>query len=146
MTSDHGVSFPVTLEPEEDAVIATCPDLPEVTTFGEDEADALLRVRDAIEEALAARIAHRDDIPTSSPASPEQPVITLDTNAALKVLLYRAMRAQELRKADLARRLGWHAPQVDRLFDLNHSSRTDLMDQAFAALNRRVLVTIGNAA
>jgi len=145
MSKERALAFPVTLKWEDDAVVVTTPDLPEVATFGEDEADALLRARDAIEEALAARIANREEIPSPSSSS-GMSAVTLDTNATLKVLLYRAMRKQGLRKADLARRLGWHGPQVDRLLDLNHSTRIDLLDQAFAALNRRVLVAIEDAA
>lgn len=142
---EKAVGFPVVFTRDGDAILVTCPDLPEVTSFGEDEADALLRARGAVEEALAARIARRDDIPAPS-AMKDTPVVMLDTNAALKVLLWRVMRQQHVRKADLARRLGWHAPQVDRLFDLNHVSRTDLLDRAFAALDRHVLVTIDDAA
>jgi len=145
MSKERALAFPVTLKWEDDAVVVTTPDLPEVATFGEDEADALLRARDAIEEALAARIANREEIPSPSSSS-GMSAVTLDTNATLKVLLYRTMRKQGLRKADLARRLGWHGPQVDRLLDLNHSTRIDLLDQAFAALNRRVLVAIEDAA
>jgi antitoxin HicB len=37
--------------------------LPEVTTFGDDDEDAMARAADAIEEALATRIARREDIP-----------------------------------------------------------------------------------
>ena len=145
MTPESGLTFPVELTPEDGAFVVACPDLPEVSSFGENEADALLRARDAIEEALAARIAHREDIPATA-AVAGQTSVALDTNATLKVLLYRTMRRDGLRKADLARRLGWHAPQVDRLLDLNHASRTDLLDQAFAALNRRVLVAIDDTA
>lgn len=47
-----------------------------------------------------------------------------------------------MRKADLARRLGWHAPQVDRLLDLRHASRLDHYDAAFAALGRRIAVSL----
>ena len=32
-----------------------------------------------------------------------------------KLGVYQAMMAQGIRKAELARRLGWHMPQVDRL-------------------------------
>jgi len=31
------------------------------------------------------------------------------------------MRAARVRKAELARRLIWHLPQVDRLLDLRHA-------------------------
>ena len=145
MSRQTALAFPLALEWEDRAVVVTCPDLPEVTTFGEDEADALLRAKGAVEEALAARIAHRDDIPAPTQAA-GAPAVTLDTNAALKVLLYRSMREQGVRKADLARRLGWHGPQIDRLLALNHSTRTDLLDRAFAALNRRVRIAIEDAA
>jgi antitoxin HicB len=56
--------YPVKLEADDNGtVLATCPSLPEVTTFGEDDADALAHAVGAIEEALAARIADGEDIP-----------------------------------------------------------------------------------
>jgi antitoxin HicB len=56
------------------------------------------------------------------------------------------MLTADVRKAELARRLGWHKPQVDRLLDLRHDSRLDQMERAFAALGKRVRITIENAA
>jgi antitoxin HicB len=35
------------------------------------------------------------------------------------------MREEGIAKTDLAHRLGWHLPQVDRLLDLAHASRLD---------------------
>ena len=50
--------YRVKLEADDNGtVLANCPSLPEVTTFGEDAADALVHAVDAIEDALAARIA-----------------------------------------------------------------------------------------
>ncbi len=49
--------------------LVTCPDLPEVTTFGEDEADAVRHAGDAIKEALAARKARGVEIPAPSAVS-----------------------------------------------------------------------------
>ncbi len=49
-------------------------------------------------------------------------------------------------KAELARRLGWHGPQVDRLLDLNHASRLDQIEAALAALGKRLQVTVRDAA
>jgi antitoxin HicB len=62
------------------------------------------------------------------------------------VLLYRAMREAGLRKADLVRRLGWHAPQIDRLLDLNHASRLDQIEAALAILGKRLAVDLADAA
>ncbi|MCM0754220.1 hypothetical protein M7784_03040 [Desulfovibrio aminophilus] len=62
-------AYPIELIADDNGTfLVTCPDLPEVTTFGVDEADAALRALDAIEEAVAARIAGHEDIPLPSEA------------------------------------------------------------------------------
>lgn len=135
------LAYRIELTPDDNGtVLATCPDLPEVTTFGEDEADAQLRAVDAIEEALAARMARRQDIPL--PSRGKERFASLPTQAAVKVALYRLMNEEGLRKADLARRLSLHAPQVDRLLDLRHATRLDQLDAAFHALGRSLDVRV----
>jgi len=63
----RSLMYPVIFTPDDSGtLLVTCPALPEVTTFGKDEEDAMQRAVDAIEEALAARIAHREDIPAPS--------------------------------------------------------------------------------
>ena len=54
------LAYRIELEPDDNgSLLVTCPALPEVTTFGGDRADAIRNAADAIEEALAARIAAR---------------------------------------------------------------------------------------
>jgi antitoxin HicB len=138
--------YPVILEADDNGtLLVTCPDLPEVTSWGEDEEDALRHATDAIEEALAARIAHRDDIPDPSGAS-GRPVPNLPPLTVAKVSLYCAARASGVSKAELGRRLGWHAPQIDRLFDLRHRSKIEQIDQALHMLGKRLVVTVQDAA
>jgi antitoxin HicB len=140
------LAYPVELTPDTNGtLLVTFPDFPEATTFGDDEADALLRAVDALETVLAARINDRDDI--SLPSAPGgRACVALPALTAAKVLLYRAMREAGVRKADLARRLGWQGPQVDRLLDLGHASRLDQIEQALAALGKRLTVGIADAA
>jgi antitoxin HicB len=58
------LSYRILLEPDDnDTFLATCPALPEVTTFGQNELEAMVHARDAIEEALAARVSQGQDIP-----------------------------------------------------------------------------------
>jgi antitoxin HicB len=128
---------------DNDAVLATFPDFPEATTFGEDGEEALLRAVDAIETAIQGRIGDREDVPLPDPAVPIS--VELPMQTSLKVLLYRAMRERKMRKASLARHLGWKAPQVDRLFDLRHASRLDQLEAAFAALGKRIDVVVSDA-
>jgi antitoxin HicB len=57
------LDYRVLLTPDDNGtLLVTCPDLPEVTTFGSNKAEALRHARDAIEEAIAARA----DIPLPS--------------------------------------------------------------------------------
>ncbi len=128
--------FPIVLEADDNGtMLATCPDLPEVTTFGDDADDALSHAADAIEEAIAGRIARREDVPLPSPGTP---AVRLPTQTALTVMLYRALRERGMAKAELARRLHWKRPQVDRLFDPRHNTRLDQFDAAFEALDLRI--------
>jgi antitoxin HicB len=72
--------------------------------------------------------------------------VSLPTLTAVKVILYQGMRDQDVGKAELARRLGWHLPQVDRVLDVNHHSRLDQMDAALGAIGLRLEVTSKEAA
>lgn len=126
-------------------LLVTFPDLPEAVTFGEDESDALLRAVDALESVLVSRIDEREDVPMPSPVA-DRPCVILPALTAAKVLLYRAMRDAGLRKADFARQLGWHGPQIDRLLDLDHASRLDQIEAALAVLGKRLTVDLADAA
>jgi antitoxin HicB len=125
-------------------LLVTFPDFAKAVTFGDDESDALLRGGRARDRARA-RIDDREDIPLPSPAA-GRPCVVLPALTAAKVLLYRAMREAGGRKVDLARRLGWHGPQIDRLLDLNHASRLDQIEAALAALGKRLSVDLADAA
>jgi antitoxin HicB len=139
--------YPVKLTREDSgAVVVSFPDVPEAHTFGDDEAEALLRAADALETALSIYIADRQPIPAPSPMKRGWKSVALPALTEAKIELYRAMRAARVGKAELARRLNWHLPQVDRLLDLMHSSRMDQIEQAFAALGKRVSIVVEDAA
>lgn len=129
--------YQVRLERDDETVLVTSPDFPELTTFGEDRDEALERAVDALEEAVAARIHDRRDIPRPSQG---EICVRLPTLTAVKVILYQGMRDQNIGKAELARRLGWHLPQVDRVLNVNHHSRLDQMDAALGAIGLRIEV------
>ena len=132
------LAYPITLENDDGTLLATSPDFPELTTFGDDLDEAIARAVHALEEAIAARIHDRRDVP--SPSQGENYAV-LPTLTSVKVMLYQEMREQGVGKAELARRLGWHMPQVDRVLDVQHRSRLDMMDAALGAIGRRLRVT-----
>ena|SRR5579863_8635716 len=139
------VAYRVKLQPDDnDTLLVTCQALPEVATFGEDDADAMRRARDAIEEALAARISDGQNIPRGD--SRGRHLVRLPALTALKTELYRSMRASGITRAELMRRLGWNRESVDRLFRLDHASRLDQLEAAFVAIGRQVDFAIAAAA
>lgn len=131
------LAYPIVLEEDDGTLLATSVDFPELTTFGVDQEDALARAADALEEAIAARIHDGRDIPKPSRG---RRVAMLPTLTAIKVTLYQEMQEQGIGKAELARRLGWHLPQVDRILDVHHNSRMDQVDAAIRALGRHLHV------
>ena len=138
--------YRVTLEREKGLVNVYFPDVPGVQTFGDDEQEALARAVDAIETMFMALIQDREDIPRPRAPKRGEKTVTLPALTVAKLELYQAMRAAGVGKAELARRLNCHLPQIDRLLDLAHASRLDQLEQAFAALGKRLEVAIQDAA
>jgi len=133
-------AYPVELTPDDnDTVMVTFPDLPEVVTFGDDEADALARAVDALETMLASYIIDRKDIPKPSKAR-AKPTVSPTLLGQLKVAVYEAMRARGWRKADLAKAMGLNPRQIDRLLDLRHGSTVAQLEHAFIVCGRQPAV------
>ncbi len=132
--------FPAVLEYEDNGTVtAYAPDIPGAHTFGEDEAEALARLPDAIESMVSALIQDRKPIPAPSPAQ-GRPTVAIPALAAAKIALYTAMRDQGIGKAELARRVGWQLPQVDRALNLLHASRLEQIEAALRAVGMELVV------
>lgn len=142
------LQYPIILTPaEEGGFVVTFPDVPEAITQGDDEIEALLNGQDALVTALGMYVDAGEDLPTpSSRVKGSRWRVAPPALAALKLSLYQAMREQDVRKSELARRLGWHMPQVDRVLDLGHASRMDQIESAARALGKAVDVALLDAA
>lgn len=132
--------YPVTITPDDGQFTATFPDVPEAVTFGETRDEALQRSSDALLTIFDALMRDRRDIP--GPSQVTKDAIELPALESAKIELYRAMRARNVGKAELARRLDWHLPQVDRVLQVRHGSQLDQMEAAFAALGKKLVLTV----
>jgi hypothetical protein len=92
------------------------------------------RVEDALESALAMYVAAKEPLPTSSEPQADEVMVPLSALGMAKTALYEAMREQGVGRAELARRLRWHLPQINRVLDLRHASRMEHVEAALAAL------------
>ena len=137
------LDYPVILETQpEGGLVVTFPDVPEAITQGEDEDEALMYAVDALESALSFYVDDRKPLPVPSKAKRGQKTMRPSALECAKLGVYQAMMEQGVRKSELARRLGWHMPQVDRLFDLRHASRLDQIEAAARALGRHIEVSV----
>ena len=134
--------YPVTLTSDDGAVLVTFIDVPEAITFGADEAEALRHAVDALETGLSFYIEARKPLPSVSKAKRGQKTVRPSALECAKLGVYQAMTEQGIKKAELARRLGWHTPQVDRLFDLRHASKLDQIEAAANVLGRHIEVRV----
>ncbi len=131
--------YPVKLKRDtNDTILVSFPDFPEAHTWGEDKEDAFQRAVDVLETVIQGYMTDKRAIP--SPRRRRGNGVELPTQAVVKILLYRVMRERDMSKSELARRLHWHRPQVDRLLDLRHASRLDHVDAAMQELNARFTI------
>lgn len=138
-------SYPYTVVRDDNTMLLEFPDIAIAHTVGRTKAEAIAHAEDALVSAIAAIMDAKGDVPRPSPARGRE-TVTLSPLDAAKVGLYRAMRSAKITKAELARRLGCHPPQVDRLLDLLHPSKLDQLERAFAVLGKTIEIRIRNAA
>jgi antitoxin HicB len=140
-------AYPAALTPDPDGgFTVTFRDVPEAITEGDTRDEALLRAEDALESALAMYIAAGEPLPAASKAAADEEMVPLSALGMAKAALYDAMCEQGVGRAELARRLRWHLPQVSRVLDLRHASRMEHVEAALAALGLRLIVNVARVA
>ena len=131
-------AYPITIERDDNGtLLVSFVDVPEAHTFADDEDEITARATDCVLTALEGYMKDRRPIPPPSREVTGRAVL-LPPLAVAKIELYEAMRNAGVRKAELARRLRWHMPQVDRLLSLRHGSRLEHLEAALAALDHRL--------
>ncbi len=140
-------AYPVTLTPDADGgFVVTFSDWPEAITQGETRDQALEEAADCLEEAVAARIDDRAEIPLPSSPQAGEATVAVPIATALKAALYLAVRETGIGTSELARRLGIHEKEARRLLDPRHGSKAAALERALTAVGRRLTVEVRVAA
>ena len=143
------VTYPALFEPDLEAggFVVTFPDFRYGVTQGEGLEEAVEMAQDLLEGLLSDLIGQGEEVPKPGRRRGRRyRLVSLPALQSAKVELYVAFRASGLRKAELARRIGIPKSNLDRLFDLQHRSRFDQLEAAFAALNKHIWVEVRDAA
>lgn len=135
--------YPVELKADDNGTfLVTFPDIPEAASVGEDLESALLEAEEGLETALEFYFDDKRPIPLPSKPQEGQYTVPLSLLRSLKVLLLNEMLAQGVRKAEMARRLDVHMPQIDRLLDFRYPSKIDFVEKAFKKLGREIQLVV----
>jgi antitoxin HicB len=139
-------AYPALLRRDGGTFAVAFPDVPEAHTFGADRKEALVRAPDALETALSFYVDARKPLPRAGRPKRGQVLVPVSPLGQAKLGLYEAMRAQGVGRAELARRLGCHLAQIDRLLDLCHASKLEQLERALAAVGKRIALEVADAA
>ena len=139
----YSFDYPIRLVADPDGgFVVTVRDLPEVVTQGESIEEALSEAADAIEEALAGRMRRGAEIPAPSALRKGEHEASPSGLVAIKAGLYLALRESRTTQTDLSRQLGCDEKEVRRLLDPHHSSKLSRLQDALAALGKRLVLQV----
>jgi antitoxin HicB len=133
-------AYPVNLRKDGKFILVTFPDIPEAVTQGRDRAEALKAAKDVLETAMDVYFDERRPVPAPSQPKRGQPVVEVPASLSAKILLLNEMLRQNVRPAELARRIGTSPQVVNRLTNIRHTSQIDGIDTALRALGKRLIV------
>jgi antitoxin HicB len=142
------MKYPAKFEPaDEGGFVVEFPDFGWGVTQGNSEQEAKRMARDLLVSLIQSDIQDGKDLPRPGNARGRKfRLIELPALASVKAELYTAFLASGVRKAELARRLSIPKTVVDRLFDLNHHTRMEQLEAAFAVLKKRLEILVRDAA
>lgn len=140
-------AYPMALQPDDnDTLLVTCRDLPDLATFGDNREAALAWAAKALVAVVSARMDRNVDMPVPSRAGPGEVMVSLPALVAAKLTIWRATRVQGLTQMALAERLGKDPRQVRRLLDPLYASRFDDVEAALAALGKTLVIEVTDRA
>jgi antitoxin HicB len=140
------MEYPARFTPEEGGFFVTFPDVPEAITEGDTIEEAMAMAAEALEVSLTFYTEEWKDLPKASAPKRGMRMIAVPALSEAKFKLYSALRAAGIRKVELARRLDCSPSQVDRLLDIQHKSKLDQLEAAFAAIGKSMSIEIRDRA
>jgi antitoxin HicB len=134
--------YPASIKPDGEGWMVSFPDIPEALTGGATHEEAMAMAGDALVTALEFYFDDKREIPPPSRVKRGQVAIDLAPSVAAKILLLNEMVRQKVRPAELARKMGTTAQEVNRLTQLRHATKIDGIGSALQALGKRLEIHV----
>jgi antitoxin HicB len=133
--------FPARFTAEPDGGYSvTFRDIPEAITQGDTLDEAREAARDALATALEFYLEDHRAVPTPSRTRSGEELVSLPISKAAKAMLLNEMISLGLRPIDLAQAMEVPRQEVNRILDLNHQTKIDTLERAFAAIGRTLQI------
>ena len=126
--------------------VVSFPDVPEAITEGDTFEQAMRMAEEALELALTFYTEQSKDLPRPGLLKRGMRTVKVPALSEAKFILYSSFRAKGINNFELARRLQCSPSQVDRLLDIQHKSKLDQLEAAFAAIGKRLSIQVRDLA
>ena len=135
--------YPAKLTKENDGgYTVTFRDIPEAITCGNDLQDALDMAQDALITSMDFYFEDRRKVPLPSKAQKGEHLIDLPTSVFAKILLLNEMIEQNISNVELAKRINVKPQEIQRIINLNHTTKIDTISKALSALGKNLELRI----
>lgn len=115
-----------------------CRDLPQFSSYGNDEQHAMTQAVDGVESTLSIYVDEYRAIPTATPPEDGEHIVHLPAATVLKIALWNAIIELGMGKGDLSHALGVSQIQGARLVNFLHESNVGEVEAALAVLSKRL--------
>jgi antitoxin HicB len=139
------LTYALKIEPDTVGYLATCRDLPEFSGAGDTVDETIKNSVEGLETTLSIYIDGGVPVPAPTPAQAGEYSVIVPGVSSAKAELHNARLAAGVSKSELARRMGIPNQIVNRLFDINHKTKWEQLEAGFAALDKRLIVSVSNA-
>lgn len=106
------------------------------------EDDIELEASDILHVGLEEFISSKMPIPMPSEPQSGDFIVYLPPISCLKIALHNAMLTTKTKKADLARKMNLNSAQIERLLDINQTSKIDSLEQALYLLCYHIAISV----
>ncbi|KAE9528448.1 type II toxin-antitoxin system HicB family antitoxin [Testudinibacter aquarius] len=134
--------YPAKFDKEGGGYNVTFRDIPEAITCGDDLDDAFFMAKDALLTAMDFYFEDHRAVPSPSAVQQGEYLIELPLSVAAKVLLLNEMIAQNISNVELARRIKVKPQEMQRITNLNHTTKIDTIGRAFSALGKKLNLSV----
>ncbi len=134
--------YPAKFELEDGCYVVSFRDIPEALTQGYSLEEATEMAEDALQTAMDFYFEDNRPVPMPSQAQEGEHLISLPLSVWSKVLLLNTMLEQHISQTELAKRLHKPKQEVQRIVDLNHSTKIDTVIDALKALGKQPQLSI----